>query len=116
VPRPPRIVCSLTTAAEAFIWSDDSADAAGATPASSKAMYAQIAKSYPAPHLVLNHETVETTSSQVLPYAVPLLKKAGYQLVSVDTCLGADGEWPYVYVGAPQQRDASWTCVAPLRN
>ena len=79
-------------------------------------MYEGIAQSYPAPHLVLNHETVETTHTQVLPYAVPLLQNAGYQLVAVDTCLGSNGEWPYTYVGAPQARDASWVCQPPLIN
>jgi peptidoglycan/xylan/chitin deacetylase (PgdA/CDA1 family) len=101
---------------KAFLWSDDTQDSDGATPAFSENIYTQIAKTYPQPHLVLNHETIQTTSSQVMPYAVPLLKKAGYKLVAVDTCLGSGGEWPYEYVGAPQQRDSTWTCVAPLRN
>jgi hypothetical protein len=82
----------------------------------SKDIYTQIAPTYPAPHLVLNQETEETTSSQVLPYAVPLLQAAGYELVAVDTCLGSDGEWPYVYVGEPQERDSTWVCAPPLIN
>jgi hypothetical protein len=101
---------------EAFLWSDDTEDADGATVSFSKDIYTQIAKTYPAPHLVLNHETVNTTWSEVLPYGVPLLQAAGYQLVSVDTCLGSGGEWPYVYVGEPQARDSTWVCAPPLIN
>ena len=35
--------------------------------------------------------TVFEASSQLLPYAVPKLEAAGYQIVAVDTCLGSDG-------------------------
>jgi len=65
---------------------------------------------YPHPHLVLDHSTIQTTSTQVLPYAVPKLEAAGYQLVSVDTCLGSSGEWPYFWVGSPGEPDGTWTC------
>jgi hypothetical protein len=51
-----------------------------------------------------------TAAFQVVPYAVPRLQGAGYQLVAVDTCLGSEGEWPYVYVGEPGTPDDSWTC------
>jgi hypothetical protein len=44
------------------------------------------------------------------------LKKAGYKLVSVDTCLGTGGEWPYVKVGEPQKRDSTWVCQPPITN
>jgi len=46
----------------------------------------------------------------VLNYAVGQLQGKGYQIVSVDTCLGSDGEYPYQYVGEPGQQDGSWTC------
>jgi hypothetical protein len=74
---------SLITRAEAFLWSDDTEDADGATVAFSKSVYDQIAPTYPQPHIVLNHETVPTTPSQTIPYAVQLLKSKGYQLVAV---------------------------------
>lgn len=32
----------------------------------------------------------------LIPYAVKRLEAVGYSLVAVDTCLGSDGEWPYV--------------------
>jgi hypothetical protein len=53
---------------------------------------------------------VTIASGQVLPYAIPQLEGAGYQLVAVDTCLGSSGEWPYVYVGEPGTPDGSWQC------
>lgn len=64
---------------------------------------------YPNPHLVLDHSTIETTSSEVLPYAVPKLQSAGYQLVTVGECLGTD-ESPYEWVDCPGERDSSWQC------
>jgi hypothetical protein len=114
-PRPWHVT-TLTVCPEAFLWSDDTEDADGATPQFSKSIYDGIFPTYPQPHLVLNHETVQTTSSQVLPYAVPKLKAAGYKLVAVDTCLGSSGEWPYAYVGPPQQRDSTWVCAPQFHN
>lgn len=70
----------------------------------------QIAPQYPAPQLILQHSVIEDTSRVVMPYAIPKLQNAGYRLVSVDTCLGSDGVWPYEYVGEPQERDDSWHC------
>jgi hypothetical protein len=45
----------------------------------------------------------------VVNYAVPKLQEKGYQLVTVNTCLGDSGS-PYQYVGEPGKQDASWTC------
>jgi len=44
----------------------------------------------------------------VVGYAAGQLQGKGYQLTAVDVCLGSDGEYPYEYVGEPQQ--GSWTC------
>jgi hypothetical protein len=41
----------------------------------------------------------ETTVFEVLPYAISVLKKAGYQLVTLAECLG---ENPYQNIAAPQ--------------
>ena len=38
----------------------------------------------------------------VLPYAIEVLQKAGYELVTVAECLG---ESPYLRVDAPSARD-----------
>lgn len=46
-----------------FLWTDDSGDANGEAVSESQAMYDQIASSFPAPHLALNHETIDTSPS-----------------------------------------------------
>ena len=53
---------------------------------------------------------VMTTSQTTIPYAIPRLEKAGYQIVAVDTCMGSQGEWPYEYMGEPGQPDSTWVC------
>jgi len=93
-----------------FLWSDDTGDANGESVQYSENVYDGVIGDFPNPHLVLGHSPIQTTSTQVLPYAVPKLQAAGYKLVAVDTCLGGDGEWPYEYVGEPGQPDGSWTC------
>ncbi|KAK4684272.1 hypothetical protein P7C73_g5922, partial [Tremellales sp. Uapishka_1] len=95
---------------EAFLWSDDTEDADGATVSYSENILDGVIKDYPNPHLVLDHSTIETTSTTVLPYAVPKLQAAGYDLVAVDTCLGSNGEYPYVYLSEPGTPDDTWTC------
>ncbi|AFR98526.1 deacetylase [Cryptococcus neoformans] len=92
-----------------FLWSDDTGDANGESVSYSEGVLDGVIQDYPNPHLVLDHSTIETTSSQVLPYAVPKLKSAGYQLVTVGECLGTD-ESPYEWVDCPGERDSSWQC------
>ncbi|MBW0503710.1 hypothetical protein O181_043425 [Austropuccinia psidii MF-1] len=93
-------------------WSFDSQDSIGATPQQSKAYYDKLAKSYPQPQIALNHETYQTTASQVIPHAIDVLTKAGYRLVSVSECLGLGNTQKdfYQVIGTPSPRDASWTC------
>ncbi|WVQ84253.1 hypothetical protein IAT38_006405 [Cryptococcus sp. DSM 104549] len=93
-----------------FLWSDDTGDANGESVGYSKNVLDGVIGDYPQPHLVLEHSPIKTTSGSVLPYAVPKLEQAGYSLVSVDTCLGSSGEWPYEWVGEPGTPDDSWTC------
>jgi len=93
-----------------FLWSDDTGDANGESVDYSKSTLDAVVSDYPNPHLVLDHSTIDTTAYDVLPYAVPRLQGAGYQLVAVDTCLGSDGEWPYEYIGEPGSPDGSWYC------
>ncbi|ORX37052.1 hypothetical protein BD324DRAFT_579268 [Kockovaella imperatae] len=93
-----------------FLWSDDTGDASGESVDYSKGVYDNIINNVPSPRLVLDHSTIPTTAFEVLPYAVPRLQGAGYQLVAVDTCLGSSGEWPYEWVGEPGTPDGSWYC------
>ncbi|EAL17197.1 hypothetical protein CNBN0250 [Cryptococcus deneoformans B-3501A] len=92
-----------------FLWSDDTGDANGESVSYSEGVLDNVIQDYPNPHLVLDHSTIETTSSEVLPYAVPKLQSAGYQLVTVGECLGTD-ESPYEWVDCPGERDSSWQC------
>jgi hypothetical protein len=110
-----------------LLWSDDSGDSTGANLESQKGVMDGVIQSFPAPRLVLQHSTVNTSESSssfrrdkqrgeilmiapaVVNYAVPKLQEKGYQLVTVNTCLGDSGS-PYQYVGEPGQQDGSWTC------
>lgn len=44
----------------------------------------------------------------VVPHALSVT--GSLQKVSIDTCLGSEGEWPYYWVQNPGNRDGSWTC------
>lgn len=119
---------NLTTVSELFLWSEDTQDASGASVQFSEGVMDGVINSAPQPHMVLSHSVVSTSKSldmdvsesstdpnilaafDVVPYAAGRLQNAGYQLVSVDTCLGDAGEWPYEYVGQPGTPDGSWTC------
>lgn len=89
------------------IWDFDSLDSDGASTATSKSLYDQILGQHPNTLLALNHETLVGTVRDVLPYVVPRLKAAGYNLVTVAECLGLQ---PYQYTQAPGTPDGSWTC------
>lgn len=90
-------------------WSFDSGDASGVAPSSSGQAYDDLAKKYPAPQIALNHETHETSVTDVVHHAVEVLTKAGYQLVSVSECLGlgSSSNDYYQSVGSPEPRDVS---------
>ncbi|KAG5726443.1 Chitin deacetylase, partial [Termitomyces sp. T112] len=70
------------------IWDFDSGDSVGATPDESKDDYDELIDEHPQTILALNHETIETTAHQVLPYAIQQLQDAGYRLVSLAECVG----------------------------
>ncbi|KJA21037.1 carbohydrate esterase family 4 protein [Hypholoma sublateritium FD-334 SS-4] len=89
------------------IWDFDSEDSLGASVATSENLYKSRISAKPSSILALNHETVETTAHQVLPYAIQRLQAAGYKLVTLAECLGKK---PYQSVVAPSTRDSSWVC------
>ncbi|GLB45767.1 putative polysaccharide deacetylase [Lyophyllum shimeji] len=89
------------------IWDFDSGDSVGATPAQSETDYDDLIAGHPSTILALNHETMETTAHQVLPYAIQKLQAAGYQLVSLADCLGLPA---YQSEGPRGTPDSSWTC------
>ena len=88
-------------------WSRDSEDSMGASAKKSNAMYTKMAKKYPAPQIVLNHETYKDTARKVTPHAVEVLQGAGYELMHVSECLGmgTEPEDLYQWVGEPSERD-----------
>ncbi|KAJ7218270.1 carbohydrate esterase family 4 protein [Mycena haematopus] len=89
------------------IWDFEDGDSTGSSVVQSEKDYTKTVGKHPDSLLTLNHETYETTAYQVLPFAIAELKNAGYNMVSVATCLGLP---PYHSVGAPGTPDASWTC------
>ncbi|KAF9259748.1 carbohydrate esterase family 4 protein, partial [Marasmius fiardii PR-910] len=89
------------------LWDHDTGDANGASVPDSEAVYNSIVNSHLSNALVLEHETVDTTASTLVPYAINLFQSRGYQLVTMAQCVGAS---PYAQVGSPSQRDSSWTC------
>jgi peptidoglycan/xylan/chitin deacetylase (PgdA/CDA1 family) len=89
------------------IWDLDSGDSLGATVAQSKATYTAALNKKPKNLLPLNHETVETTAHQLVPWLISTLQGKGYKLVTLAECLGVN---PYQSVGAPQTPDSTWHC------
>lgn len=91
------------------LWTHDSEDTLGATPAQSVAGFRALYADFPAPVMSLSHEVKQGTSTIVVPTVVPELIKAGYKLVTVAECLAVS---PYQVIGTPSARDATWTCDA----
>nr|BAE92728.1 chitin deacetylase [Flammulina velutipes] len=89
------------------IWDFDSGDSVGASAAESKERYRTTSLNRPSTLLALNHETIESTAHDVIPYAIDRLQSAGYRLVTVAECLG---EQPYQWTGAPQTPTSDWRC------
>lgn len=90
-----------------ILWDFDDGDSTGSSAAQSKAAYRDIVNRHPNNILALNHETYSTTAYDVIPYAISILKAAGYRLVTVAECLGTS---PYQSVGSPQQPTSDWHC------
>ncbi|KAG8753483.1 Carbohydrate esterase 4 protein, partial [Ceratobasidium sp. 423] len=84
------------------IWDFDSGDSVGATVEQSKKNYDNILDQHPGSILTLNHETIETTAHQVIPYALKQIKAKGYKMVTVAECLGRE---PYQAATSPSARD-----------
>ncbi|KAF9257668.1 chitin deacetylase [Marasmius fiardii PR-910] len=89
------------------IWDQDNQDATGASVEVSKAIYDKVANDRLSNALFVQHEIVNTTATELIPYAINLFQSKGYQLVTFAECIGAE---PYQAIGQPQQRDSSWTC------
>lgn len=89
------------------LWDFDSGDSTGAPPATQMANYDALVERRPNTTLSLEHEIIESSAHQVVPYAVHKLKSAGYRLVTVAECLGMS---PYQRVSdAKAQQSPSTT-------
>lgn len=95
-----------------YLTHHSSGDAAGATPAQSKARYDAVVAAKPSTILALNHDVKQTTAHEVLPHAIAKLRAAGYKLVTLAECLGMK---PYQSVGSPQVYDV-WNSLSPPVN
>ncbi|KAF8954967.1 carbohydrate esterase family 4 protein [Flammula alnicola] len=89
------------------LWDFDSQDSLGASVQTSENLYTSTIKKHPSTLLALNHEPLETTTHQVLPFAIQKLQAAGYKLVTLAECLGKN---PYQSVVAPSNPDSNWHC------
>ncbi|KAH7339072.1 carbohydrate esterase family 4 protein [Rhizoctonia solani] len=89
------------------IWDFDSKDSIGAKPEQSKRDYDITLDKHPEHILTLNHETIQTTAQDVIPYALKQIKAKGYKMATVAQCLGKE---PYQAVTKASTRDGSWTC------
>lgn len=112
--RPPygAVNANVTAVAKArgqdvVIWNLDSQDW-NVTPAESEAIYNTTVATNPSTVLALNHETYNTTATEVLPYAINLLKSRGYKLVTVAECMGS---YPYQWAHLPDHNLSSYKCT-----
>ncbi|KIM21258.1 carbohydrate esterase family 4 protein [Serendipita vermifera MAFF 305830] len=112
--RPPygAVNANVTAVAKArgqdvVIWNLDSQDW-NVTPAESEAIYNTTVATNPSTVLALNHETYNTTATEVLPYAIKLLQSRGYKLVTVAECMGS---YPYQWAHLPARNLSSYKCT-----
>ncbi|KAN0066152.1 hypothetical protein ACQY0O_000246 [Thecaphora frezii] len=87
-------------------WSNDTRDADGAQVEESVKVYKGLFA--PTCAIILNHETVGTTVTNVIPRALKIIKKHHYKGSS--TVARISKFQPYKVVGDHQHRDDSWTC------
>ncbi|KAF8317960.1 carbohydrate esterase family 4 protein [Clavulina sp. PMI_390] len=88
-------------------WNQDSGDSVGATMTQQKAVYSNFIKKKSQKAIFLNHETYKSTVVTLLPYAIAELKKGGYEMVTLATCLGKSA---YLSQGSPAKKDSTWHC------
>ncbi|KAJ3525834.1 hypothetical protein NMY22_g10412 [Coprinellus aureogranulatus] len=88
-------------------WDLDAGDADGVSVAETRRRYDERINQHPNTILALNHETLETTAHQTVPYMIQRLQAAGYRLVTLAECLGQPA---YKSVAAPQTPTSDWHC------
>ncbi|KAG7095303.1 hypothetical protein E1B28_006069 [Marasmius oreades] len=89
-----------------ILWDLDTRDADGASVKYSKSQYDEVVKKSPSSILALNHEPYKRTLTEVIPYAIEILKEK-YRFVTVAECLGMEA---YHSIGSRSVRDKTWKC------
>ncbi|KAK0544266.1 hypothetical protein OC845_005681 [Tilletia horrida] len=93
-------------------WTGDEGDTKDADGASVSYSLNQYRKLKAPKHVImLNHETVPTTSSKVIPQAIHIVQDNGYQPQYMGTVSETLGFAPYKVKGTPGKRDSTWTCA-----
>lgn len=89
-------------------WNFDTEDSLGKSVAYSKKVLRGIKS--PKHAIVLMHETVDTTPTELFPAAIPIARDNGYKssnMYTIPDSLGFNG---YKVVGKRGSRDSTWTC------
>lgn len=93
-----------------ILWSQDSQDSSESPPSPSQIIEGY--NSYPEKTIILNHETKQFVTDEVIPAVLPILQSKGFQLLTSPDCLSLGSnpsDW-YTFVQKPSLRDDSWTC------
>ncbi|CAG8723300.1 20412_t:CDS:2, partial [Dentiscutata erythropus] len=65
----------------------------------------------PSSHIMLNHDTVQTTCEQLGPQGIQLFLDKGLKLMTIAECMGeTDSSLWYQSTSTPSNRDETWTC------
>ncbi|RHZ64190.1 hypothetical protein Glove_326g148 [Diversispora epigaea] len=62
----------------------------------------------PNSHIILNHDTHETTCNELGPKGIDILQKRGFTLSTIYECMG-DSSW-WKSSEPPSKKDSSWVC------
>ncbi|CAI2161993.1 8078_t:CDS:2 [Funneliformis geosporum] len=95
------------------IWDIDTLDWQGNLQGSTKIFDDEMNKSpQPNPHIVLNHDTIDTTPTTLGPHEIRDALKRGYKVTTVGDCLGQSNknDW-YRDIGEFQKPDSTWKCT-----
>ncbi|KAJ3267195.1 hypothetical protein HK104_005965, partial [Borealophlyctis nickersoniae] len=90
------------------LWDTDSCDTCGFSLAQQKERYDTLNTTFS--HNVLNHDPIESTVKELVPYVLGYVAKRGVRVVTLGECLGEPKARWYRDVGVMKPRDGSWVC------
>ena len=91
-------------------WDVDSGDSVGATFEEEVATLNAV--STRDGHIVLNHDTLASTSEQLVPFLLQWAADRGLEMVTLGTCLGQPQATWYMDHVEPETRNPTWTCTS----